>query len=290
MKIGWIGISGYLLGYLLVYILTHTSLDLVMLLKHRGKAEYPYPKSENMVAIIGFCISTILFWISIVIIPIRSITANSDVYNSQLIPKGIQPIIRLIGMIIMGIGLVVGILGRWARGDYSAHNTLKLQTRLGFAIVRHPNYFQYMCGFIGIPLISLHFFSLVIPLTGIYGYYIIAKEEENRLLVEFGEEYQKYMNKIGMFFPKSSPSLKREHFSSVNIMIKIREFPTRKIMGILVKNLQRNKRNWVERTFMNFNEYVLRQKAREFHPSHPFYSLDENPGTIHYQNYAQTMR
>lgn len=290
MKIGWIGISRYLLGYLLVYILTHTSLDLVMLLKQPGKANYPYPKSKNMVAVIGFCISTILFWISIVIIPIRSITAKSDVYNSQLIPKDIQPIIRLIGMIIMGIGLVVGILGRWARGDYSTHNTLKLQTRLGFAFVRHPNYFQYMCGFIGIPLITLHFFSLVIPLTGIYGYYIIAKEEENCLLLEFGEEYRKYMDKVGRFFPKSLSILKEKKHQSLNIIMRIRAFPTQKIMGTLVKKLQRNERNWVERTFMSINEYIFNQKERKFHPSHSYYSFDENPDTLHYQNYAQTMR
>ena len=290
MNFGWIGISGYFLGYLLVYILTHTSLDIIMLLKNPGKAKYPYPKSKNMVAIIGFCISTILFWISIINIPIRSLAAKSDVYNDQIIPDGAQPIIRLIGMIIMGIGLVVGILGRWARGDYNTHDTTRLQTRLGFAIVRHPNYFQYMCGFIGIPLISLHLFTLIIPMIGIYGYYIIAKEEENRLLLEFGEEYQRYMDKVGMFFPKASSLLKKGKQIPLKIIMRIRQIPARKVIGTLIKNHQRNERNWVERTLMDINEFILIQKEREFYPSHPYFSADENSDTIHYQNYAETMR
>jgi protein-S-isoprenylcysteine O-methyltransferase Ste14 len=204
MNIGWKGITGYFLAYMLVYLLTHTSVDFVMLLKHPGKAKYPYPKSDNIPAIISFCISTILFWISIIIIPIRSLILKSDIYNSNLIPEGIESIVRLLGMIIMSIGLLVGALGRFARGDYHAHNSTKLQTRLGFAIVRHPNYFQYFCGFIGVPLISLHMFTLSLPMIGLYGYYIIACEEETRLLLEFGENYRMYQEKVGMFFPKFS--------------------------------------------------------------------------------------
>ena len=210
MIFGWKGVTGYFLGYLLVYILTHWSRDIVMLLKHPGKAKYPYPKSDNIVAVIGFCISTILFWISIIVIPIRSLINKSDAYNSHILIEEVQPIIRLIGMIIMSIGLFIGILGRWARGDYTAHHKTQLQTRLGFAFVRHPNYFQYMCGFIGVPLISLHLFTLLLPMIGLYGYYIIAKEEEERLVLEFGSEYRKYQQNVGMLFPKFSNLFKVE--------------------------------------------------------------------------------
>jgi len=202
MNFGWKVISGYFIGYLLVYFLTHWTWDILMLLKQRGKAHYPYPKSQNFFGIICFCLSTISFWIFLVIIPIRSIVLKADTYTSLIFLDGTYLWARFLGMVLMSFGLIVGVLGRWARGFYQADNILKLQTRLGFAFTRHPNYFQYICGFLGLPFLSLHLGTILISIFGIYGYYIFAREEERSLLLEFGDAYRKYQDKVGMFFPK----------------------------------------------------------------------------------------
>jgi len=290
MSFGWKAISGYFVSYLLVYALTHWSWDVVMLLKHPGKAKYPYPKSSNIPAIIGFCLSTMIFWVSIILIPIRSIRFESDVFNSHVISVELQPFIRLLGMVIMSIGLFVGILGRWARGDWKAHNSTVLQTRLGFAIVRHPSYFQYLCGFIGVPLISLHMFTLILPLIGLYGYYVITVEEENRLLVEFGQKYREYQYKVGMFFPKIKSLIQGRKRQVPSIIIKNKQTPPHKLVGAPVNTHQTDRRNWVERFFLFIHDYYLGKKEKENYPSHPYYSSNENQGKKNYQFFAQTIR
>jgi protein-S-isoprenylcysteine O-methyltransferase Ste14 len=276
----WRVISGYFIGYFIFYILTHTSRDLAMIMKHPGKAKYPYPKSHNIFAIVGFCISTILFWIYIIIYPIHLIMMKNDVYNNlahYFVGDLFEDILRIIGMIVMSVGVIVGALGRWARGDYYAHNETQLQTRLGFAIVRHPNYFQYMCGFIGMPLITLHLFTLILPLIGIYGYYIIAKEEENRLQLEFDDKYRKYQTKVGMFFPKFSPIVK-----TTNQLQNIMEFwSAEKIVGVPINPRQKIKRKW-------FDHFKIYQG--EPHLTHPYYYSNESSGNQHYRIYTNIVR
>ncbi len=288
MFIDWRVISGYFLGYLFIYIMTHTGLDVIMLFKHPGTAQYPYPNSQNILAITCFCLSTILFWLSLIIIPIRSLISMSDIYNSNLLDAPLEPIIRLIGMIIMTFGLIVGMLGRWARGDYKAHHKVKLQKRLGFAFVRHPNYFQYICGFIGVPLISLHLFTLILPLTGIYGYYIIAKEEETRLTLEFGEEYQEYQRNVGMLFPKLSFMAQKK--KRISLILKKIKTKTQNMIGNPIKLHQKENRNWIDKILVNLKEFNIDSKAKKKFPSHPYYSSDERKGNFEHQLYSQILR
>jgi hypothetical protein len=126
-------------------------------------------------------------------------------------------------------------------------------------------------------------------MIGIYGYYIIAKEEENRLIVEFGEEYRQYIKKVGMYFPKISISVQEEILYSRPIVVKNFNLPRRKIIGNPIHKQPKNKSGWLEHLVMNINEYFLSQKEREIYPIHPYYSSDENSETSYYQYYAQTM-
>ncbi|MBN2155447.1 MAG: isoprenylcysteine carboxylmethyltransferase family protein [Candidatus Lokiarchaeota archaeon] len=216
-SLGWEEISIYLLGYLLIYFLTHTTLDIVMILKPRGKIRYPYAISHNIVGILCYSFSSVAFWFFIIIIPLRTIVLEENTSTTlQLVfPESVQFLFQIIGIIIMTFGLIIGALGRWARGFYLCHNTHQLQTRLGFAVVRHPNYFQYVCGFIGFPLLTFILGSFLL-LLGIYGYYVIATQEEERLLLEF-DDYFRYQQNVGMLFPKvlRSKGIKKKSYTTL---------------------------------------------------------------------------
>ena len=118
-----------------------------------------------------------------------------------MIPPSIQFPLVISGIIITSIGLIVGCLGRIGRGAYLRKDEATLATNWGHAIVRHPEYFMYITGFIGLPLVALSPYLLIL-LIGIPGYVITAKNEEEVLIEAFGEGYLDYIKKVGRFFPK----------------------------------------------------------------------------------------
>ena len=82
---------------------------------------------------------------------------------------------------------------------YLTRERAKLSTNWGHAIVRHPSYFLYITGFIGIPFTALSPYLFILYL-GIPGYIISARNEEESLLEVFGDEYRVYQQRVGMFF------------------------------------------------------------------------------------------
>ncbi|MBY9000768.1 MAG: hypothetical protein KGD64_07645 [Candidatus Heimdallarchaeota archaeon] len=107
----------------------------------------------------------------------------------------------MIGSIFMFLGLVVGCLGRISRGIYLSKNGPKLATKWGHAIVRHPSYFLYITGFVGLPLVAFSPYLLIL-IFGVPGYLITIKHEEEGLLDYFDEEYIEYCENVGKIIPK----------------------------------------------------------------------------------------
>lgn len=91
-------------------------------------------------------------------------------------------------------------------GTLSEH---KVISNGSFRIVRHPLYISYFLIMLGLSLAFLIYW-LIIPvlLIGI-GIYPMAKAEEKVLMVQFGDDYRKYREKVGMLFPRRSrPGIK----------------------------------------------------------------------------------
>jgi protein-S-isoprenylcysteine O-methyltransferase Ste14 len=71
-----------------------------------------------------------------------------------------------------------------------------------FAVVRHPLYVSYFLITVGLAGV-LHIGWILIPSLCIaFGIYPTAKAEEEVLVEQFGEEYIKYRQEVGMFLPK----------------------------------------------------------------------------------------
>lgn len=171
------------------------------MLCRKKRVKYPGPPFEKIWEAFFYIFASFLFITFIYISPIIAILKTKNIYSSFNSEGFLFEIIRIIGMVLMSIGLIISVLGRLARGCYLNCDKPQLTTKWGYAIIRHPEYFLYITGFLGLPMITLNFW-LFFLLSGIFPYYKIAKYEEERLFLLFGQQYLTYQEKVGMFIPK----------------------------------------------------------------------------------------
>ncbi len=104
----------------------------------------------------------------------------------------------IIGTIILGFGIFLIVSG-W-RKIYKSKGRL-VDTGI-YSKVRHPQYLGFILLTLGWlihwPTILT---ALIWPILTI-SYYRLAREEEKKLSVKFGTEYQKYVIKVPMFMPR----------------------------------------------------------------------------------------
>ena len=190
----------FFLAYISLYILTHFPFDIYMLLK-KDKASYPTPGFESILESLSVVLTTFLFWFYMVFSQTVVLSSGKNIFVLENLSDEIRLPFILTGIIIMVVGLIVGCLGRIGRGAYLARKKAKLSTNWGHAIVRHPSYFLYITGFIGLPFAAFSPYLFVLFL-GIPGYIITAKNEDKVLIEKFGKEYEEYMGRVGRLFVK----------------------------------------------------------------------------------------
>jgi protein-S-isoprenylcysteine O-methyltransferase Ste14 len=72
-----------------------------------------------------------------------------------------------------------------------------------YQYIRHPQYLALGIWGIGMSILWPRFIVLATLSIMFVLYYFLAKDEEKRMLNQYGEQYQNYMNSTGMFLPKS---------------------------------------------------------------------------------------
>ena len=115
-----------------------------------------------------------------------------------------------LSMAVFGLGLLVYALSQYDLAEFSgmqqwrtnaAPFPQKLKTTGFNALVRHPLYFAGLFiiwgGFLYSPSIKILITALIATLYLYFG----TKLEEQKLIVEFGEEYKAYQKKVGMLVP-----------------------------------------------------------------------------------------
>lgn len=75
--------------------------------------------------------------------------------------------------------------------------------RLLYSYIRHPQYLGLGIAGIGLSILWPRFIVAVLWLAMILIYYFLSKDEERRMLAAHEAEYTQYMQKSGMFLPKS---------------------------------------------------------------------------------------
>ena len=70
-----------------------------------------------------------------------------------------------------------------------------------YTYIRHPQYLSLGIWGIGMSILWPRFIVLASLSLMFILYYFLAKDEERRMLSQYGDSYKQYMNNTGMFFP-----------------------------------------------------------------------------------------
>jgi protein-S-isoprenylcysteine O-methyltransferase Ste14 len=77
-------------------------------------------------------------------------------------------------------------------------------TRGLYAVIRHPQYLALAVSGVGLAILWPRFLTLVLLAVMLFLYYLLARDEEQRMLARFGDDYRALMRQSGMFFPRLS--------------------------------------------------------------------------------------
>jgi protein-S-isoprenylcysteine O-methyltransferase Ste14 len=75
-------------------------------------------------------------------------------------------------------------------------------TRGLYAVIRHPQYLALAVSGFGLAILWPRFLTLVLLAVMLFLYYLLARDEERRMLARFGDAYRRYMERTGMFLPR----------------------------------------------------------------------------------------
>ena len=71
-----------------------------------------------------------------------------------------------------------------------------------FGVVRHPVYLSEILLYLGFLMLSISLAAAVVWVVAIGFLHCISRYEERLLLARFGEDYEKYMREVPMWFPR----------------------------------------------------------------------------------------
>ena len=71
-----------------------------------------------------------------------------------------------------------------------------------FGVVRHPVYLSEILFYLGLLMLSISLAAAVVWVIAIGFLHYISRYEERLLLARFGEDYEKYMREVPMWFPR----------------------------------------------------------------------------------------
>ncbi len=71
-----------------------------------------------------------------------------------------------------------------------------------YAIVRHPQYTGLAMAGIGLTILWPRFLTLMFLAVMMFLYYLLAKDEEQRMSRRYGDTYKAYLERTGMFLPR----------------------------------------------------------------------------------------
>ena len=121
-------------------------------------------------------------------------------------PDGMLIVIRILGSVFFVAGMLAFLVsaGQVYFGKLFKKGTA---TKGLYVFIRHPQYVSLAFAAMGLAIMWPRFLTLFLLAVMLLLYYILAKDEEHRMMNRFGEGYAAYMNQTGMFVPRSVEKL-----------------------------------------------------------------------------------
>jgi hypothetical protein len=115
-------------------------------------------------------------------------------------PNGILAVIRVAGSVFFVVGIIIFL---FCAAQVYLGKLLKrgVATNGLYALIRHPQYLGLGLVALGLAIMWPRFLTLTLFAVMLFLYYLLAKDEEHRMISRFGESYITYMDRTGMFLP-----------------------------------------------------------------------------------------
>jgi protein-S-isoprenylcysteine O-methyltransferase Ste14 len=124
-------------------------------------------------------------------------------------PDGVLATVRVLGSLLFAGGLLVFLV--CALQVYAGKiGKTGVASRGLYAVIRHPQYVALAVAGVGLAILWPRFLTLVLLAVMVLLYYLLAKDEERRMLARHPQSYATYMARTGMFVPRLAPAPPRE--------------------------------------------------------------------------------
>ena len=145
-----------------------------------------------------------IFWITLLTILCIACFPINPLVLSGVLETGYNHVLYIIGWAFWAFGMVLVMcpiiifprLGGIEKGKSFVNTTRLVETSI-YSVVRHP---QYLGGIFAIFITTLlwypHWLFGVLGTLGIVIIYIGCREEDKRLIQQFGDDYIRYMQKV----------------------------------------------------------------------------------------------
>jgi protein-S-isoprenylcysteine O-methyltransferase Ste14 len=121
----------------------------------------------------------------------------------MVMPPGVfLQAVRVAGSVLFVSGAVVFLV---CAGQVYFHQILRRGPALGglYRWIRHPQYGALAATGIGLAILWPRFLTVVLWTVMAGLYHLLARDEERRMVNQFGDTYREYMARTGMFFPRA---------------------------------------------------------------------------------------
>ncbi len=115
-------------------------------------------------------------------------------------PNGALTVLRILGSVFFVGGMLIFLV---CAGQVYLGKLLRkgVATRGLYTLIRHPQYLGLGLAALGLAIMWPRFLTLALFGVMLFLYYLLAKDEERRMINRFGESYIAYINRTGMFLP-----------------------------------------------------------------------------------------
>ena len=115
-------------------------------------------------------------------------------------PNEALTVLRILGSVFFVGGMLIFLV---CAGQVYLGKLLRkgVATRGLYTLIRHPQYLGLGLAALGLAIMWPRFLTLALFGVMLFLYYLLAKDEERRMINRFGEGYIAYMNRTGMFLP-----------------------------------------------------------------------------------------
>ena len=141
---------------------------------------------------------TLLTILCIVCFPVNPLVLTGLIETGFYLPSYIAGWVVWAGGMVLVMAPIIMFprRGGFPRGKSFVHTSKLVATGI-YAIVRHPQYLGGILAiFVATPLLYPHWLFVILGIPGAAILYLSTREEEKRLVRQFGSEYEAYMKRV----------------------------------------------------------------------------------------------